>query len=89
MGKALSAMLFGMVLLIVALVLNGVAIGQLDSAITTANSTVNEMPGLVEVMGIFGLPIFVTLVGVGLAALGGGAWGMWKTYSGGGKRRRR
>jgi hypothetical protein len=82
-------MMLGMVLLIVALVLNGIAIGQLDSAMTTANSTVNDMPGLYDIMGIFGLPIFITLVSVGLAAIGGGAYGAYKTYSGGGSRKKR
>ncbi len=63
---------FGCVAMLVDLIMFGIAIGSLDTAMTTATTYSSEMPGLSSVMGIWGLVIFLAFMALGIAALAGG-----------------
>ena len=79
----LIANIFGAVMMLIALILFGVAIDSLDTAYTAAG-TYTEQVGLTDVMGIFGLVVFLVIVGVGIAALGAGSVMSWKRAQSGG-----
>lgn len=64
---------FGAIALLVALIMFGIGIGQLDTAITNAASY-TEMTSLDDIMGIFGLVIFLAFMVLGLGGIGGGAY---------------
>ena len=64
----------GAISIVIALVMFGVALTQLDTAMTTANTTTNTMTGLYDIMGIFGIVIFIAFMGVGLGSMGAGAY---------------
>jgi len=76
--------IFGVIAIVVSIVLFGVAVEQLDTAMTAANSTnlTNEMPGLYDVMGVYGILFWVAITGSGLAMLGFGVWGTVKSARG-------
>ena len=61
----------GGALMLFALILFQIAIGQLDTAYTDA-STYDQV-GLTDVMGIFGMVVFLVLIGSGIAVIAGGA----------------
>jgi hypothetical protein len=81
MGKPFMLVIYGAIAIVIALVMFGVALNQLTTSINSVNSTsayAIMFPGLSSVMGVFGIVIFITLVGSGLAMIGGGAYGMIK-----------
>ncbi len=81
MGKPFMLVIYGSIAVVVALVMFGVALTQLTTNIQTVNASsvyANMFPGLASVMGVFGMVIFITLIGSGLAMIGGGAYGMIK-----------
>lgn len=91
-GVVAVAMLLGFILITMGFVMGNQSIQQLDENMTAANATVNEMPGLYESMGIFGMPVFYAFAAPGLALVAGGtisAFQMVRTGGGGGGRRRR
>lgn len=67
---------FGAVAMLVCLIMFNVAIGSLDDAYTSA-SAFTEQVGLTEVMGIWGLVIFIIMMAAGIAALVGGSVVQW------------
>lgn len=79
----LITQVFGGVMMLIALVLYGIALGQLDTAYTAAE-TYTEQVGLTDIMGIFPMVIFLVIVGVGIAALAGGSIMGWKRAMSGG-----
>ena len=72
---------YGVIGIVISIVMFGVAVEQLDTAMDAANSTnlVNTMPGLYDIMGIYGIVIWVAVTGAGLAMLGFGAYGVIKS----------
>lgn len=76
--------IMGGVTLVIALLLNGTIQGQLHTAYTTANATTNiaSFAGLLDIMTIWGMVIFLALMGAGLSQLGGAAYGSYKHLSG-------
>jgi hypothetical protein len=86
MGKPFMLVIYGSIAVVCALVMFGVALNQLTTNIGTVQNTVSMnlspaqswFPGLQSVMGVFGIVIFITLIGSGLAMIGGGAYGMIK-----------
>ena len=84
----LGLIIFGVIAIIVSLVMFTVAVEQLDTVISTADSTANEMAGLVDIMGVYGILFWVVISGAGLMMLGFGTYGVIKSRrSSGGKRR--
>ena len=63
---------FGAVAMLVCLIMFGIAIDALDTAYTAA-ATYTDQVGLTDVMGIWGLVIFIIFMAAGIAALTGGA----------------
>ena len=80
MRGSFGLIIYGVIAIVVSIVLFGVAVAQLDTAMTAANSTnlANTMPGLYDVMGIYGILFWVAITGSGLAMLGFGVWGTIK-----------
>ncbi len=74
--------IFGCIALLVALIMFGVALTQLDTALTTAK-TYTDMTALDDVMGIFGLVLFLAFIVLGIGAIGGGAYINIKSRMGG------
>ena len=72
--------IFVVIAIVMSIVLFGVAVTQLDTAMTAANSTnlANTMPGLYDVMGVYGILFWVAITGSGLAMLGFGVYGTIK-----------
>jgi len=68
----LVAQVIGAVFLVFALILFTIGIGQLDTAYTAASSY-TEQVGLVDIMGIWGMILFLVFVGAGLTVIAGGA----------------
>ena len=81
MRGSFGLIIYGVIAIVVSIVLFGVAVAQLDTAMTAANSTnlVNAMPGLYDVMGIYGILFWVAITGSGLAMLGFGVYGTIKS----------
>ena len=76
------AIIFGAVALVICLITFGIAIGQLDTSITTA-ATYTQMVGLDDIMGVFGMVIFIAFMALGLGGLVGGSIMQWqKSMSG-------
>lgn len=73
----------GGIALVVALIMNGIILAQLDTAYGTANVTTNvaDFVGLLDVMEIFGLVIFISLIGTGLAQIAGVGVGAYKKFA--------
>lgn len=67
----IMSQVIGGALLLFALILFGIAIGQLDTAYTAAAGY--DQVGLTDIMGIFGMVVFLVLVGSGIAVIAGGA----------------
>jgi len=77
------AIVMGTVAMLVCLIMFNIGIGSLDDAYTAA-AAYTEQVGLTDVMGIWGLVIFIVFVAAGIAAMTGGAVIQWKKASGGG-----
>ena len=77
------AIIMGAVALLIALIMFGIGIGQLDTAYTAA-ATYTDQVGLTDVMGIFGMVIFIIFMAVGLAGITGGSIIQWKRATQGG-----
>lgn len=75
--------IFGAIALLIALITFGIAIGQLDTAYTAAEAYTDQV-GLTDVMGIWGMVIFVIFMAVGLSAVIGSSVMQWKKIAGGG-----
>lgn len=58
-------LIMGGVAVVIALIANGLVITQLDTAMTTVNSTTNTLTGALDIMGIFGMIIFLAMIGAG------------------------
>lgn len=63
--------------LLLALILFGIGLSQLDTAYTSAKAY--DAVGLTDIMGIFGMLLFLTFIGTGLTVLAGGAVYNWMT----------
>lgn len=77
------AIIFGAVAMLICLIMFGVGIGALDDAYTEAAGYVDQV-GLTDVMGIFGLVVFIAFMSAGIASLVGGAYIQWKKATTGG-----
>ncbi len=78
----------GAVSLVIALIVNTLVQAQLHTTYTTAanvSETVNiaSFPGLLSIMSIFGMLIFLTLIGSGISAIVAAGWGAVKQVKGG------
>lgn len=78
----------GAVSILIAIIVFGVVVGQLDTAMTTANATVNEMTGLYDIMGIWGIVLWVGFMAAGMSMIGAGIYTSVRGVRGGGKKRR-
>lgn len=76
--------IMGGVTLVIALLLNGTIQTQLHAAYVTANATTNKasFSGLLSIMTIWGMVIFLALMGAGLSQLAGAAYGSYKHLTG-------
>jgi hypothetical protein len=74
--KPITMIISGCIAVLVGIVMFGVALSQLTTNINLVGNTYTQamFPGLPPVMGVFGLVIFITLIGAGLALIGGGAY---------------
>ena len=81
--------IYGVIGIVVSLVMFTVAVGQLDTAITTAGATVNTMAGLTSIMGIYGIIFWIVISGAALALLGFGVAGVVRTRVGGKRKRKK
>lgn len=77
MGMLMLAIMGGIVI-IVSLVGNGLVVSQLETAIETTNQTTNTMTGAVDIMGVFGMVLFLALMLPGVAMLGGAVYGGYR-----------
>lgn len=77
------AIVFGAVAMLVCLIMFGIGIDALDDAYTAA-ATYTEQTGLTDVMGIWGMIIFIVFMAAGIAALTGGSLINWKRATTGG-----
>lgn len=91
MGGSWSSLMMvaimGGITLVIAAIMNTIVLGQLDTAYDTAanvslTANIADMVGLLDVMGIFGIVIFVTLIGAGLSMLGSAGFGAYKQVKG-------
>src|SRR4030043_163832 len=78
------AIIMGIVALIITLILNGIAQTTLHTAYLAANATVNKahFTGLLDIMGIWGMVIFVSLMAAGIAQIAAAAYGSYKHLAG-------
>lgn len=74
----------GGITIVIALIMNGIILAQLDTAYGTANVTTNvaDFVGLLDVMAVFGMVIFLTLMAGGLSQVGGAGFGAYKRVKG-------
>jgi len=77
------AIVMGAVAMLVVLIMFNIGIDALDAAYTDA-TTYTEQVGLTDVMGIWGLVIFIIFMAAGIAALTGGSIVQWKKATTGG-----
>lgn len=77
------AIVMGAVAMLVCLIMFNIGIGALDDAFTAA-ATYTEQTGLTDVMGIWGMIIFIIFMAAGIAALTGGSVVQWKKATTGG-----
>lgn len=77
------AIVMGIVAMLICLIMFNIGIGALDDAYTAA-ATYTEQVGLTDVMGIWGMIVFIIFASAGVAALTGGAVVQWKKATGGG-----
>lgn len=77
------AIVMGVVAMLVCLIMFNIGIDALDDAYTDA-ATYTEQVGLTDVMGIWGLIIFIVFMAAGIAALTGGSIVQWKRATTGG-----
>ena len=83
---AFMSFAMGAVGLIIALILNTITQAQLHSAYVTANATTNltSFAGMLSIMTIFGMLIFLTLIGSGVSGVVAAGWGAVRQIRGGG-----
>lgn len=76
--------IMGGVTLVIALILNGIAQSQLHTAYVAANDTVNKaaFTGLLSIMTIWGMVIFICLMGAGISQIAAAAYGSYKHLAG-------
>jgi len=76
--------IMGGVTLVIALILNGTIQAALHTAYVTANATTNiaQFSGLLSIMTIWGMVIFLALMGAGVSQLAGAAYGSYKHLTG-------
>lgn len=81
MDLAMLAIMGG-ITIVIALIMNTIIQAQLHTAYVTANTTTNvaSFVGLIEVMGVFGMVIFITLIAGGLSQVGGAGFGAYKKF---------
>lgn len=74
------------VALVVSLILNTLAQSQLHAAYVTANATTNiaAFAGLLSIMGVFGMLVFLTLMGSGISGIVASGWGIVNNVKKGG-----
>lgn len=72
--------IFGGISLVISLIMFNVNLTQLHSVIGTANATTNysSFVGLGSIMGIWGMVIFIVMIGASLAQFGGAGFGVYK-----------
>lgn len=84
MGVLVASMMGGVTILIT-LIVFGLIITQLQSAMVTVNATAaptTRFPGLVNIMGIWGMVVFLSLMGSAMASLVGAGVGAYKKIKG-------
>jgi hypothetical protein len=76
--------IMGAVTLVISLLMNTTIQAQLHTAYVAANATVNkaQFAGLLNVMTIFGMVIFLSLMGAGISQIAGAAYGSYKHLTG-------
>ncbi len=76
--------IMGAVTLVISLLLNTIIQAQLHTAYVAANATINnaQFSGLLSIMTIWGMVIFLTLMGSGIAQIAGAAYGSFKHLTG-------
>lgn len=76
--------IMGTVTLVISLILNGTIQTALHTAYVTANATVNKasFTGLLDIMKIWGMVIFLALMGAGVSQLAAAAYGTYKHLAG-------
>jgi len=76
--------IMGGVTLVISLILNGTIQGQLHTAYAAAQVTANiaNFSGLLNIMTIWGMVIFLALMGAGVSQLAGAAYGSYKHLTG-------
>lgn len=89
MSSSFQKIVYGVVAILIAIILFGIIVTQLDTAMTTANSTTNTMTGLYDVMGIWGIVLWLAIVGSGMGLIVSGAVEGIRSKGGGYRRRRR
>ena len=76
MGKSavvgLMSQVIGGAFILFALILFGIAINQLDTSYTSAATYLGQV-GLTDIMGMFGMVIFLVFIGAGISVVAGGA----------------
>ena len=83
--EAFMSFAMGAVGLIIALILNTISQAQLHTAYVAANATTNlaSFSGMLSIMTIFGMLIFLTLIGSGVSGVVAAGWGAVRQVRGG------
>lgn len=81
--SGLLGTIFGGITILICLISFGIAIGQLDTAYTAAGGYDGQV-GLTDVMGIWGMVLFVVFMAVGLSAVAGSSAMQWAKITKGG-----
>jgi len=66
---AMMLVIMGGVAIIIALISNNLVIAQLDTAMGAVNTTANTLTGAYDIMGVFGMIIFLALMGAGTSMI--------------------
>ena len=82
--EILMLAIFGGITLVISLIMFGIINTQLHTAYTTANGTTNiaSFVGLLSVMGVWGVVIFVSMIGSALAQFGFAGFGAYNRIKG-------
>lgn len=75
--QAFLSFAMGVVGLVIALILNTLVQGQLHTAYVAANATANKasFSGMLDIMTVFGMLIFLVLIGSGVSGIVAAGWG--------------
>lgn len=81
----MMGIIMGGVTIAIAVIMNGLIQSQLHAAWVTANATVNKASfvGMLDIMGIFGMVYFISLMIAGVAPIVGGIVGGYRKVRGG------